>query len=376
MHKQPLISRLVAVAAMLAAAVALVAATRYHTAVNGFGGLRASVPGCTLAVRHGQWAALSNATPAPVLVLDTVPVRSADYRCQVRIANLHSKPGNTYHAAGRAYKSTWSGLALNAAPDGSRWVAVELSCANTDLHNDATDRRLLTVSVVNHRSGCADSVLASATVTDGVDLYDGFNCIEAEVQGGSLAVSVGNRRLSRLLECRLPDVQGGVWAGCIAGPASSVQVERVVVSEKAGQERPLDTGLTLDSLNSRFAASTDPYEGYWQYLDRETDDTRVRIGGRYVVALVADGADGYRIVYVSGAQAMRRQWHTGMVKAVMHPTVFTANYRVRWSDAAFGVIDDDVFATFESGAILSLKFPVLKSQIRFSKMPQRTLTQP
>lgn len=361
---------------MAVAAVASVAATRYHTALNGFAGLRASVPGITLAVRQGQCAELGNDLPVPVLVLDTVPVRSADYRCQVRIANRHSKPGKTYRAAGRAYKATWCGLALNAAPDGGRWVAVELSCANTDLHNDATDCRLLTVSVVSHREGGADSVLASATVADGVDLYDGFNCIEAEVQGGSLAVSVGNRRLSRVLECRLPEVQGGVRAGCIAGPASSVVVERVVVAERAGQERPLDTGLTIDSLNSRFAASTDPYEGYWQYLDRETDDARVRLGGRYVVALVADGADGYRVVYVSGAQAMRRQWRTGMVKAVMRPTVFTANYRARWSDAAFGVVDDDVFATFESGSILNVKFPVLKSQIRFSKVPQRALKQP
>lgn len=356
------------------AAVAAGAATRYHTALNGFGGLRPSVPGCTVAVQ-GQNAAFSCNQAAPVLVLDTVPVRSADYRCQVRLANLHNKPGKTYRAAGRRYGSTWCGLALNAAPDCGRWVAVELSCTNTDLHNDATDRRLLTVSVVSHHGG-ADSVLASATVADGVDLYDGFNCIEAEVQGGSLAVSVGNRRLSRVLECRLPDVAGSVRAGCIAGPASSVLVERVVVAERAGQERPLDTGLTIDSLNSRFAATTDPYEGYWQYLDRETDDARVRLGGRYVVALVADGADGYRIIYVSGAQTMRRQWHTGMVKAVMLPTVFTANYRARWSDATFGVIDDDVFATFESGAILNVKFPVLKSQIRFSKMPQRTLQQP
>ncbi len=370
MHKQSIILRLVAAAGMAVAAVASVAATRYHTALNGFGGLRTSVPGCTLAVRQGQCAELVNAQAAPVLVLDTVPVRSADYRCQVRIANRHCKPGKTYHAAGQAYKTTWCGLALNAAPDGSRWVAVELSCANTDLHNDATDRRLLMVSVVSHRSGEADSVLASATVADGVDLYDGFNCIEAEVQGTELTVSVGNRRLGRVVECRLPEAQVDVRAGCVAGPASSVQVERVVVAERAGQERPLDTGLTVDSLNSRFAASTDPYEGYWQYLDRETDDARVRLGGRYVVALVADGADGYSIVYVSGAQAMRRQWHTGMVKAVMRPMVFTANYRARWSDAAFGVIDDDVFATFESGSILSVKFPVLKSQIRFSKVPQ------
>ena len=73
---------------------------------------------------------------------------------------------------------------------------------------------------------------------------------------------------------------------------------------------------------------------------------------------------------------MRRQWRTGMVKAVMRPTVFTANYRARWSDAAFGVVDDDVFATFESGSILNVKFPVLKSQIRFSKVPQRALKQP
>ena len=353
---------------MAVAAVASVAATRYHTALNGFAGLRASVPGITLAVRQGQCAELGNDLPVPVLVLDTVPVRSADYRCQVRIANRHSKPGKTYRAAGRAYKATWCGLALNAAPDGGRWVAVELSCANTDLHNDATDRRLLTVSVVSHREGGADSVLASATVADGVDLYDGFNCIEAEVQGGSLAVSVGNRRLSRVLECRLPEVQGGVRAGCIAGPASSVVVERVVVAERAGQERPLDTGLTIDSLNSRFAASTDPYEGYWQYLDRTMDESKMRLGVKYTVAIVRNG-DGYDILYIDGAAKLPDNWKPTMLKGRLADTIFIDHYNLTWFDAEKEIINDEGNADFTEN-ILSLKLPLNKAEVRLFKLPR------
>ena len=357
---------IVALTLLFAIADACMATARYHTRLGGFGSLSMSHR-CPATETDGCLV-VDNQSDSAVLVLDTVPVRSADYRCQVRLANEHNRQGKTYKTvSGRVVSSTVCGLVLNASADGSRYVAVELSCHNTALHDDLHDARLLDVAVIAHDG---DSV---CTLASGVDLHDGFNCVEAVVRGNSLSVSIGSKRMEKVMECALPESTGPVRAGCLAGPACQARIERVVVAERAGRLRPVSSGHTIESLNALFAASRDPFEGYWQYLDRETDDAHVRLGGRYKVALVADGNGGYTIIYIDGAQVRRAEWHTGMVKGTMAKTVFTDNYRAVWTDASFGQEADDVFAVFESGSILSVKFPVLKSQLRFSKMPVKSL---
>ncbi len=362
---------LVALALLLAIADACMATARYHTRLGGFGALSMS-RSCQVTETDGCLV-VDNHSDSAVLVLDTVPVRSADYRCQVRLANEHNRQGKTYKtASGREVSSAMCGLVLNASADCSRYVAVELRCRNTALHDDLTDARLLDVAVVAH-DGDSVATLATATLAEGVDLHDGFNCVEATVSGYELSISIGSRQMEKVLRCTLPVATGPVRAGCVVGPACQSRIERVVVAERAGRLRPVDSGYTIESLNALFAASRDPFEGYWQYLDRETDDAHVRLGGRYVVALVADGKGGYTIIYISGAQVRRAEWRTGMVKGTMAKTVFTDNYRAVWTDASFGQESDDVFAVFESGTILNVKFPVLKSQLRFSKMPVKSL---
>ncbi len=366
------LGRQIAVTALLCCfAASGAASSRYHTRLGGFGALRLSQQ-CAVSETDGLLV-VDNSSASAVLLLDTVPVRSADYRCQVRLANAHNRPGKSYKTAtASSVPSTMCGMALNAAADGSSYVAVELRWRNTALHDDLTDTRMLDVGVVA-RFADTTCTLASTTLTAGVDLHDGFNCLEARISGNTLLLSIGAKRLEKVLECQLPPARGDVYAGCVVGPACKARVERVVVAEAKGRLRPVYSAHTVESLNALFAVSQDPFEGYWEYLDRETDDAHVRLGGRYVVALVADGSGGYNIIYISGAQVRRTEWQTGMVKGTMARTVFIDNYRAVWTDATFCPISDDVFATFESGSILSIKLPVLKSQLRFSKMPAKTL---
>ena len=359
-----------AAAVLLCGGVNISATTRYHTRMGGFESLR-PVGECAVTRADGLMV-VDNQSAVPVLILDTVPVHSVDYRCQVRLANAHNKPGKVYKSQAGQIASTVCGMALNASVEGKSYVGIEISCRNTALHDDITDRRLLDVAVVDH-SGDSAHVVARTTLDSGVDLLDGFNCIEAVVSGSSLKVRIGAKRLADVLECVLPEARGIIYAGALAGPACKASIERVVVNEKTGQARPVYSNYTVESLNERFAVTQDPYEGYWEYLDRETDDKHVQLGGRYVVALVASDKGGYDIIYISGARVKRAQWHAGMVKGVMTKTVFTDNFRCVWTDATFDQHSDDVFVTFESGAIMNVKFPVYKSQVRFSRMAVKSL---
>jgi hypothetical protein len=52
----------------------------------------------------------------------------------------------------------------------------------------------------------------------------------------------------------------------------------------------------------------------------------------------------------------------------MTRTIFSGNYDASWIDATMEPLDKDVQATIENGVILTLNFPVYKSQVRFAKV--------
>ncbi len=58
-----------------------------------------------------------------------------------------------------------------------------------------------------------------------------------------------------------------------------------------------------------------------------------------------------------------------MLKGRLKPTIFVGHYDLEWIDSTFAPIDRDIHATITDGAILTLSFPLLKTTLRFSRMP-------
>jgi hypothetical protein len=246
-------------------------------------------------------------------------------------------------------------------------------CDNSSLFNESVDERSMTITLSKVTKG-KTQVIKSAKLTDAVDLTTGFNYVGVQVADGNISVMAGDNKLNEVLTYSMPneELEGtdNVRVGYIVGPAAAIAIERAVLSQSTVEPNPaslLETQWTREALDRHFAQSKNPYEGYWTYLDRDMEDTWLKLGGRYNIALV-ENAQGYDIIYVDGAQVKKSLWHTGMKKAEMTATIFTDNYSGRWFDATFQPISDDVFVTFESGVILNFKFPVYKSQIRFSKV--------
>ena len=57
-----------------------------------------------------------------------------------------------------------------------------------------------------------------------------------------------------------------------------------------------------------------------------------------------------------------------MLKGHITKTVFSGNYDLWWIDATMEPIEKDAYATIENGIIMTLNFPVFKSQVRFAKV--------
>ncbi|MDE5876699.1 MAG: hypothetical protein K2H47_04290 [Muribaculaceae bacterium] len=107
-------------------------------------------------------------------------------------------------------------------------------------------------------------------------------------------------------------------------------------------------------------------EGYWQILDSEFDETLIRTGGDYRLALIADG-DDFDIVYIEGARVNPGYWQAGMIKGHLASTPFDGIYDVTWYDAEGLPMSYGLKAQFESDATLSVQFPYQASRIRLQR---------
>ena len=125
---------------------------------------------------------------------------------------------------------------------------------------------------------------------------------------------------------------------------------------------------SCEELVDYLRRSSDSLEGIWEYMDRNLPEGRVRLGGMYSLALVRDG-ECYRIIYVDGAgDYYGRLWKPLQDKGCMKPTIFQNHFDLEWINAKrTHRYMSDTWAEVEQGVILSLNFPLVKSQLRFRK---------
>lgn len=346
----------------------------YNSASNNFGGLFPH-PGMRMQGRYkgieGELLIEENASIATAITIDTISIHSTAYRYQLRFANLNNKQGKTMSiknpmTGGKTeiHSPQW-GLVFNRDDQGN-YCAVVLSCDNSAPFDDITDERSMRVVIIQ-REGGNTTELAQATLSKGVSLEDDMNTLCVDVDERGVKVSIGKNELQQILEADIKRPAEVVQVGYLVGAGARVAIERAVLTIDNEQQVITTTSWTREALDEYFATSVDPNEGYWKYLDRDMQDDWLRLGGRYTLAVVRSD-DGYDIIYLEGAQVKKSLWHEGMLKGHMTKTVFSGNYDATWIDATMEPIEKDVQATIENGVILTLYFPVYKSQVRFAKV--------
>lgn len=330
---------------------------------------------------NGDCLQLENTSNQIVIVSDTTPIDPfTPYKYYLRLANKHNKEGKYYTVKENNGKtvslsSTKCGIVFNHTSNGYWMVTVE--CHNSALYNESVDNRFMDVELSKVTNGTS-FIIEKTTIEKDINLDDSYNFLGIQVDKKSIKVLAGKDCLNEIITHDFTSAEKAMNTGCdavhvgyVVGPGALISIERAVLttSELQSKSPNLYTHWTREALDLHFASSKNPYEGYWTYLDRDMEDTWLKLGGRYTIALVETDS-GYDVIYVDGAQVKKSQWTTGMKKAEMTKTIFTDNFNGKWYDATLDPIDQDVYATFESGVILSFKFPVYKSQIRFSKVLQ------
>ena len=149
-----------------------------------------------------------------------------------------------------------------------------------------------------------------------------------------------------------------------------VDIESVVVESWPDYSSLLATDYTEQSIVDHALLTGDPLEGIWTYFDRDTDDSRARLGGRYRLGVIRDDATGeYLIIYLGGAVVNPDGWRAGMIKGRLFATPFVDQYTLQWYDSTMEQVDIDVdaYATLDNSALLAFAFPLYKTSFRLAR---------
>ncbi len=206
-------------------------------------------------------------------------------------------------------------------------------------------------------------------------------CLEANPAGmpGRLALRCG-RKPGRVVwhsgddggaVSRFMDDCAPAWKTLLIKRGRGVEIERAslrYVSLPVPFSEPLrDDGQIAELLSFASLKDSTP-AGYWQLLDYDTEGTLLRPGGRYTLAIVPDGSDGYDILYLSGAEINPGRWKRGMPKGKMRPTSSAGVYALVWYDAEGEPLSRQAEISYGSPGVLVITFPHLNSSMRLQRL--------
>lgn len=262
---------------------------------------------------------------------------------------------------------------------------VEFVLANST--GDTVRASIRSIPVYGHDTGrgerfglsvsLGDSVIMSTETEEGTNspFHIGHDAgLQLRLSINGLAVLEGTDQLSALLSCDTPPalhdfiMAGITGVGVAAMPGGKIDVSRLSVSTDGEPGEDMLTTLDLHALDARFSTSADHLEGYWAVLDYTADDTMLRSGGRYTVAMIGNGRGSYRLIYVNGAEVNASAWQPGRIKAMLHPASLPGAYRAVWYDAEGRELDPECAVQIDTPRVMTVQFPRLLSALRLHKI--------
>lgn len=204
------------------------------------------------------------------------------------------------------------------------------------------------------------SVFAQGDFECRVGRKPAFSMVLRRTPSGA-ALSLGSDKAAETIE--VPFGGDSIVAGAVEG--AEMQRHSLII-RSIGKRTKTPFG-NREELMAYLETSTDPMEGIWEYLDRDINPSKARLGGKYTIATVLS-PDGYDIVYLDGAENVPGDWTCLDIKGKLTNTAFECHYDLLWLAAPRHVADHEASATIGiGGEVLELTFPTLRSRIRFRR---------
>ncbi len=237
----------------------------------------------------------------------------------------------------------------------------KILCGNS-CYGDFLDQRYADVIIGKKQNG-TDSIIENRRFLKGLDVATGYNTILLECNKESAKIFTGKNELNFVSKFNhnLNNGKCGIYTN------DMLHVMSLAVETKRNIEKEVETDWSIEKINNYLKFSDDKIEGFWEYLDRNNDDKKAKIGGRYKFAIVKDNEE-YLILYISGAITNKLSWNIGMLKGKLKPTIFENHYDLVWYDSMLYQIETDAHADITDDVILNLQFPIYESSFRLYKI--------
>lgn len=282
-----------------------------------------------------------------------------------RCVDLNNHPMRSYNYVGcdsRRCHTSSPGWAISMkSADNSRLI-ITFHCRETDFRGES--KRVMTLHAEKSDSKSPPLAIASNQITSDIDLYSNQNAFRIRKEGRRFVLSGGNREYNPLLEFET-DFGEIDSIGFAVMPGGAIQPSDIHLSVAPGSIS--SAYLSPESLEKIIRRSSDPATGYYAMLDRSMNETMLRPGGDYLLAMVDHQEGGYSLYYIEGAVANASQWKPGMLKARLKPTRFPDIFNLEWIDAEGRLLHHDIKCQREDN-ILNVTFPYHSSTMRLAKV--------
>lgn len=262
--------------------------------------------------------------------------------------------GDPKPAAVSRKAAAWGFFILS--PAGELWITVRRGDGSRLL---STASELKVSVVINGET------IRETTVSEGFDTSGGPNVWRLTATPGELSLSGGNRGLRKVAD--IPLNQGCSSFGFAVAPGGSLSVADISLRSGGMASGVAPTQYDPDTLKKLLENPSDSIEGLWAMFDRTLEETLLRPGGDYRLAIVKNG-ESFDIVYLSGARVNASAWREGMLKGRLHPSLFDGIYHLEWFDSEGKSLSYEIDAQIGDNRILEIQFPYQSSVMRLRKI--------
>lgn len=303
---------------------------------------------------------------------------SKDFEMTFRIRNIHNEERKGYEytdPAGHKHSAKHPAWLLTLGNEVEPYEITVKTSSNPFEVNYAPPQLQISLKRGN-------KTIAGSAFTAGFNMFEGLNAYRLRVKDGELTMWGGNKEYEVIIPPTKLEYEPGE-IGFVVEPGGKVNIEHLSIKDlrikNLGNEMGNETHAPLPEIEllketiKESKESKDEKEGIWGVLDYNIDDSYLKLGGEYVVAIIKEG-DGesrenevYNIHYISGATKYPDLWKYGEIKGKLHSTPFPNIFNMEWLSAKGEKLQKNIKVEFDNRDML-VNIPEYSSSIRFRKI--------
>lgn len=308
---------------------------------------------------------IDNITSLPEEDLIHLPSPLSSFTLTFRAHNAHAQPGRRHFyldAAGERKSESSPSWGILMVFNSTDTIRAEIK--TIERHLPLSSYGATEVSIRKDKT--APPIIFVTEEKSPLLPYNASNIWSFSLSDGILNIWGGAHSISHLFSTSLP-AASCTAIGFYSNPASDLTVTDIMLKD----DSPLSS-LTPSpwkgekEFEALLKKSKDPLEGYWTIFDRDLEESLLRLGGNYRLAIMKNG-ENYSVIYLSGATIHNKKWEQGMLKAILTPGDFQNVFKVEWFDAEGNPLSNSIIVQREDD-VLTIQFPYQNSSIRLRKI--------